>query len=314
MMYSWAATWTGDCNQQAFLEFNENNNSCFTSPWTANKNRDKLWCTCNRPGREVGHLLLYGIADITSQASREGGAGCGRADLINIRDTIREGHQQVTGLKIYALLSTGKNASEYVPEAALVPSLLWYNDNCAASQQEKLDGVAVNNEDFPREGTETEKIAFLDSLSNVARNAGAELQTHFSLSWNWFASEPRNVEFNGTTKNVVQHMIDMFDSTDMQTAFITGEEMVARMQKDLNKDLNETTATDANDVTAWSYAQIQGKKMFTTLYLNKIEIKEMGDCSTTFFPDPECTNWTKNYQTEEKMWEEVGPQMFSFLV
>ena len=141
------------------------------------------------------------------------------------------------------MLSTGKNASEYVPEAALVPSLLWYNDNCAASQQEKLDGVAVNNEDFPREGTETEKIAFLDSLSNVARNAGAELQTHFSLSWNWFASEPRNVEFNGTTKNVVQHMIDMFDSTDMQTAFITGEEMVARMQKDLNKDLNETTAT-----------------------------------------------------------------------
>ena len=60
----------------------------------------QLWCTCNRPGREVGHLLLYGIADITSQASREGGAGCGRADLINIRDTIREGHQQVTGLKV----------------------------------------------------------------------------------------------------------------------------------------------------------------------------------------------------------------------
>ena len=85
-------------------------------------------------------------------------------------------------------------------------------------------------------------------------------------------------------------------------------------RKERYKSILHCYTQDANDVTAWSYAQIQGKKMFTTLYLNKIEIKEMGDCSTTFFPDPECTNWTKNYQTEEKMWEEVGPQMFSFLV
>ena len=54
------------------------------------------------------------------------------------------------------------------------------------------------------------------------------------MSWNWFWWEPRNLELNGTTKNALQHMIDMFDSTDIQTAYVTAEQMVARMQKGFN--------------------------------------------------------------------------------
>ena len=68
----------------------------------------------------------------------------------------------------------------------------------------------------------------------LGSKAGSELKTHFSVSWNWFWWEPRNLLFNGTTKNALQHMIDMFDSTDIQSAHVTAEEMVGRMQKGFN--------------------------------------------------------------------------------
>ena len=53
--------------------------------------------------------------------------------------------------------------------------------------------------------------------------------THFSISWNWF--EAGDVTFNGVRKNVVKHMIDLFNSTDLQTAYILGSVMLDRLQK-----------------------------------------------------------------------------------
>ena len=41
-----------------------------------------------------------------------------------------------------------------------------YNHNCAKTPDEKIDGVAVNNEDYPR-GTAEEKVAFLTNLSKI---------------------------------------------------------------------------------------------------------------------------------------------------
>ena len=68
-----------------------------------------------------------------------------------------------------------------------------------------------------------------------ATKASAELKTHFSMSWNWFWWEPRELELAGTVRrNTVQHMVDMFHSTDIQTAHVTAEQMVDRMQKGLN--------------------------------------------------------------------------------
>ena len=63
-------------------------------------------------------------------------------------------------------------------------------------------------------------------------NAGNELKTHYSLGWHWF--EGGDVDFNGERKNVLEHMIDLFDTTDMQTAYVIGSEMVNRMQKGFN--------------------------------------------------------------------------------
>ena len=63
-------------------------------------------------------------------------------------------------------------------------------------------------------------------------NAGSELKTHYSVGWHWFTGG--NLTFNGASKNVLMHMIDIFDSIDVQTAYIRGHIMVDRLQKDLN--------------------------------------------------------------------------------
>ena len=71
-------------------------------------------------------------------------------------------------VQIFALVSEG---GEEVPEQELVPSLVWYNDKCAAADREKIDGVAVNNEDFTtilqEHGSEQRKVAYLTNLANI---------------------------------------------------------------------------------------------------------------------------------------------------
>ena len=52
--------------------------------------------------------------------------------------------------------------------------------------------------------------------------------------------------------------------------------------------------------------------LYTTLYLNKDPSGDpsLANCRTAFFPWPECDGvggWdVLEYQTEQKMWEEVG--------
>lgn len=47
------------CGAEEFLAFNESlGRPCFTHPWNTPGKRARLWCACNRPGREVAPLLL----------------------------------------------------------------------------------------------------------------------------------------------------------------------------------------------------------------------------------------------------------------
>ena len=64
-----------------------------------------------------------------------------------------------------------------MPEQYLVPGLLWYNDNCALNQSEKLDGVAVNNEEFPKYGTGEELVDYITNLAQI----GILSDSHISL-------------------------------------------------------------------------------------------------------------------------------------
>jgi len=302
LMYSWATTWSGDCGQEEFLSWDEKKNpECFTNPWDTKNKREKLWCACNRPGREIGTLLLYGIGEMT-KAAMEGSSKCESDDISLIRSTMAEGHSAVENLQIYALLSWG---GKTVPEQDLVPSLVWYNQECAQNNMERLDGVAVNNEDFDKYGSQQEKLEYLENLSKIAVNAGSELKTHYSVGWHWFTGG--NLTFNGATKNVLMHMIDIFDSIDVQTAYIRGHIMVDRLQKDLNGQ--QSTPPAPEGLTVWSYSQSQGKVLYTTLYLNKAPGTSLSDCRTHFFPMPGCDGvggWdVLPYQTEDRMWEEV---------
>ena len=64
-----------------------------------------------------------------------------------------------------------------MPEQLLVPGLLWYNDNCALNQSEKLDGVAVNNEEFPKYGSEEELVDYITNLAQIGQTI-ATFQFH----------------------------------------------------------------------------------------------------------------------------------------
>ena len=67
-------------------------------------------------------------------------------------------------IQIYALLSWGEST---LPEQHLVPGLVWYNQNCANNTLEKLDGVAVNNEDFDKHGSQEVKVEYLENLAKI---------------------------------------------------------------------------------------------------------------------------------------------------
>ena len=73
-------------------------------------------------------------------------------------------------MQIFALVSEG---GEAVPEQELVPGIVWYNAECAATEREKIDGVAVNNEDFTtilqEHGSEQRKVAYLTNLAKIGK-------------------------------------------------------------------------------------------------------------------------------------------------
>ena len=156
---------------------------------------------------QIGTLLLYGIADTTDSALPQGSNGCARLDVVNIRDTLREGHQRVEGIQVGSALKIVVLKSRFTHFSLMAERMLlsiseWqacsgttvtvqrlltrkslifchflshyfhvffsqrYNHNCAKTPDEKIDGVAVNNEDYPR-GTAEEKAAFLTNLSKI---------------------------------------------------------------------------------------------------------------------------------------------------
>ena len=88
-----------ECNQDE-LEIFDESSDCFTHPWDTPAKRSKLWCTCNRPGHEIGTLLLYGIAQTTRDAMAYGDLGCDLDSIAYVREKLAEEHSTVNGLKV----------------------------------------------------------------------------------------------------------------------------------------------------------------------------------------------------------------------
>lgn len=101
--------------------------------------------------------------------------------------------------------------------------LLYICKDLAAN--EKCDGVAVNNEAYASikcHSGQSEQTRYLQNLNMIKTEAMKQvhghLLTHYSVSWHWgrCGSTQKLITYNGKTQVAVRHMIDIFDSLDVQ--------------------------------------------------------------------------------------------------
>lgn len=93
------------------------------------------------------------------------------------------------------------------------------------SNAEKFDGVAVNNEAYNKvKSSEDVSIVtlYLDRLQEVHLQARKQVRdrllTHYSIGWHWGRrnGETQIIPWRGKSVDVLHHMIDIFDSIDVQ--------------------------------------------------------------------------------------------------
>ncbi|KAL3891730.1 hypothetical protein ACJMK2_003979 [Sinanodonta woodiana] len=269
------------CDENKFLTWdNHKNPECFTHTWDTKAKRDWLWSTCNMQGRNVNVIFLSDFHHVLKDAYNAG--SCSGSSILNLRTAMAEGHEKVNGLKIYALFAV---SDLQVSEQGLVKYVVYYNDHCAHSQAEKIDGVAINNEayagikctdDIPRK-------TYLTNLHNIKVEASKQvtgsLPVHYSISWHWGHCDTNvaleNFTWNGKTANAAVHMIDIFDSIDVQVGYIIYPQISDRMK-----------------IAGYDYAGSVGKPIFATFYTEKDL-----PCQITFFPQ----SCTKGSHTESEM-------------
>lgn len=281
-MYVWRDGYDASipgCTTADFMKWDKNG-PCFSHTWDTQSKRQWLWDTCNLRGREVQKIFLADVHHKLRDGFRSG--SCQSSGIQTIKQTLRDGHHHVQGLKIYALFAVSDIA---VSEKDLVPYVVWYNDNCAAAN-ERFDGVAVNNEAYAPikcQDGDTEQLKYLANLKAIKTEAlkqqNGRLLTHYSVSWHWgrCGGTQKMMTFDGKTQDAVHHMMDIFDSIDVQVGYITFPAISDRLK-----------------LAGYQHALNTGKEIFVTLYTNK------GDpCQTTFFP----TQCSKGNHTEAGMFD-----------
>jgi hypothetical protein len=247
-----------------------------------------LWDTANRPGREIGSLF---ISDIKPRLEPAYDANdCNDPDVLAIREMLLDGHCEVPGVKLYALLAT---SDIEVSEQDHVKFVVWYNDTCAMSASERFDGVAVNNEawnDVKCTSLAAEG-AYLDDLQAIADEGAlqisAPLLTHYSIGWRWSFCDSSEVTigWDGTVQPATYHMIDIFDSVDAQVAFVDPVEVADRA------------------ITAgYAHAVGQGKPFYVLSYTNKASASS---CVTTHFPYTCSAAWSNPARTDDYLMDNV---------
>jgi hypothetical protein len=227
------------------------------------------------------------IKDIRERAMREGPRAACPEELMT---TIAEAH--LRGIKVYALFGIG---CYDLCEKDRVPDVVDYNEICAEVAQDDIvqfDGVAINNEfmkNARRCGGQADidpdedvvvmrdnDLIWLDQLNGLrtAKNRMGNLPLHFSIGYNWDDCE---ILWEGNVKKVVEHMMDISDSIDVQVAWAKvsddrlPEEQTFVTRAQLYHDywfdtlLHEFDANDPN--------------FYVLLYANPVEV-----CQTSFAP------------------------------
>ncbi|WAR03483.1 hypothetical protein MAR_010041, partial [Mya arenaria] len=268
-MYVWTDGFDRDvsgCGLTEFLAW-DSRGPCFTHTWNTAEKR--AWNTCNLPGREVSAIFVSDVHQNLKRAKDT--ADCSSADINTVRQMLSEGHSQVPNLKIYGLYATSDLP---VSERNLVQYIVHYNDNCASNPNERFDGVAVNNEAYAgiKCNSDAERTQYLDALAEIAveaeKQTNGHLLTHYSMGWHWGICDgaPSAITWRGNTYNANHHMIDIFNSTDVQVGYIIHPRISDRMRSG-----------------GYDHAMAAGKSIFTTVYTNPTSL-----CQTTFFPNGTC--------------------------
>ncbi|XP_062612670.1 uncharacterized protein LOC134274400 [Saccostrea cucullata] len=254
------------CGKSEFLTWDSKHSHCFTHTWNTAGKRQWLWATCNLQGREVSSIFL---ADVYHKLKTGYQANSCHSSNINLlRTTLLEGHSHVSNLKIYALFAA---SDADVSERHMIPYVVWYNDHCTHTNLEKFDGVAVNNEAYASIKCShdiDQRRTFLDHLQEIHDEAQKQqdgnLLTHFSVSWHWGRCGGHSQPFlwRGKTMDASHHMIDIFDSIDVQVGYTIFPQIRDRME-----------------MAGRNYSSTLRKNIFVTFYTDKTE-----PCQITFFP------------------------------
>ncbi|XP_052801956.1 uncharacterized protein LOC128232447 isoform X2 [Mya arenaria] len=271
-MYVWTDGFdkgVSGCGLSEFLAW-DSRGPCFTHTWNTAEKRAWLWNTCNLPGREVSAIFVSDVHHNLKRAKETG--DCSSADISTVRLMLSEGHSQVPNLKIYGLYAVSDLA---VSERSLVQYIVHYNDHCARNPNERFDGVAVNNEAYAgiKCKSDAERTQYLHALAEITLEAGKQtngrLLTHYSMGWHWGICDgaPSDITWRGNTYNANHHMIDIFDSTDVQVGYIIHPQIADRMRH-----------------AGYDHALAAGKPIYTTVYTNRATSL----CQTSFFPDNTC--------------------------
>ncbi|KAL7478180.1 hypothetical protein ACHAW6_003954 [Cyclotella cf. meneghiniana] len=237
-MYVW--TWgfnasAPHCNGVYPINKEGGNATCFFHNWETSSSREKLWASSTQPGREVTRLF---VSDMKSRIENNGYDASGKCDA-DLLELLNEAHQ--LGIRIYALFAVSDSAFS---ESYMARYPGQFNANCGDNKI-YFDGVAVNNEHFSniKDCNDAANVPLqqdhLDKLQLTVDNAAAySLPLHFSLSWNWDCCTcssgsytVRNIHWpaiGGVTKSVMNHMIDIVNSFDVQVAYIKNSTMLSR--------------------------------------------------------------------------------------
>jgi hypothetical protein len=234
------------------------NATCFNHNWETQEARERLWASCQVPGREITRIFL---SDIKSRVENNGLNSEGVCDSVLLA-TLAEAHER--GVRVYALFAVSDAAFS---ETYMATYPNEFNAACG-TELAYFDGVSVNNEYFSQirdcdnPDNTLEQQILLDKLKITASNA-APLPLHFSVSWNWDCCScssqsyaTRDVQWpadGGEIKSALHHMVDIVDSIDVQVAYNTPSAMISRSAASYDYWTQKVDKSSTSKVYALAY-------------------------------------------------------------